>query len=182
MSKFVLSFILLTALTSMSFAQQSAGTITFSPGADSPIPEQVYWYEFKEPTTEWKTTNCGYNWITTGESLFTTSDGNHWGDHTTKRVYIKWLNSPINVHPDGRKVLLTVAGCDSTQLDGNRDLVVRPKYLPPPTFKNAQGGSISSLNVPCYANEITLRIEPSPTGNTITGSCRPAGAGKARPV
>ncbi len=160
MSKSLLILSILIAFAGKIFSQ-TPGAIDFSADADNPIPEKVYWYEFKPPTG-WQTTNCNYNWSTNGQTLVTTSDGNYAGSPFDKRVYIKWLNSPLNNHPDGRKVTVSLTGCDSTQLIGFEDLTVNPKYLPPPTFQNSGGGTITSLNVPCYTNEITLRIESIP--------------------
>ncbi len=82
--KFILVLTLLVALTVKLFAQGSTGQITFSPGADNPVPEQLYWYEFQPPNQSWETTNCTYNWITNGQSVFTTSDGSSVGDFSTE--------------------------------------------------------------------------------------------------
>jgi hypothetical protein len=150
----------LIALAGKAFSQ-IPGTIDFSGGADDPIPEKVYWYEYKPPTGE-DAKNCNYNWSTDGQTLVTTSDGNYAGDATNKRVYIKWLNSIINDHPDGRKVTVSLTGCDNTELNGFEDLEVDPKYLPAPIIQNAGGASITTLNVPCYTNEITLKVAAIP--------------------
>lgn len=131
-------------------------SIGYQSGATAPVPEQVYWYEFEQPTG-WSTENCNYNWITNGQSVFTTSDGSAAGSNDTKKVYVKWLNSILN--NNDRTITVTTNGCDSTGLNVIRNLTIQTKYLPPPTFKTAGGSTITSLNVPCYANEITLRLE-----------------------